>query len=103
MQHQVDGGQIHDRDELHEEQNGHNHRNPATTPFVHPDNPHMLLDEFALPPTIVQSAIRRPPIQENNFELKGVTLQMLNNIQFHGLPSVSFRPSRCSKSTKFIS
>ena len=23
----------------------------------------------------------------NNFELKGVTFQMLNNIQFHGLPS----------------
>ena len=23
----------------------------------------------------------------NNFELKGVTLQMLHNIQFHGLPS----------------
>ena len=45
----------------------------------------MLLVEFALPPTIVQSAIRRPPIQANNFELKGVTLQMLNNIQFHGL------------------
>ena len=27
------------------------------------------------------------PIQANNFELKGVTLQMLHNIQFHGLPS----------------
>ena len=35
----------------------------------------------------LQSAIRQPPIKENNFELKGVTLQMLNNIQFHGLPS----------------
>ena len=40
-----------------------------------------------MPPTIVQSAIRRPPIQVNNFELKGVTLQMLNNIQFHRLLS----------------
>ena len=47
----------------------------------------MLLEEFTLPLTIVQSAIRRPPIQENNFELKIVTLQMLQNIQFHGLPS----------------
>ena len=47
----------------------------------------MLLEEFALPPTIVQLAIRRPPIQENNFELEGVTLQMLHNIQFHRLPS----------------
>ena len=47
----------------------------------------MLLEEFALPPTVVKSAIQRPPIQANNFELKGVTLQMLHNIQFHGLPS----------------
>ena len=47
----------------------------------------MLLEEFAFPPTIVRSAIRRPPIQLNNFELKEVNLQMLNNIQFHGLPS----------------
>ena len=31
--------------------------------------------------------MRRPPIQANNFKLKGVTLQMLNNIPFHGLPS----------------
>ena len=47
----------------------------------------MFLEEFALPPTIIQSAIRRPPIKENNFELKTITLQMLQNIQFHGLPS----------------
>ena len=69
------------------EQNGQNYRNPATTSFVQPDNPHMLLKEFSLPPIVVQSAIRRPPIQANNFQLKGVTLQMLNNIQFHGLPT----------------
>ena len=47
----------------------------------------MLLEEFALPPTVVQSTIGRPPIQENNFELKAVTLQMLQNIMFHGFPS----------------
>ena len=47
----------------------------------------MLLEEFALPPTLVQTAIRRPPIQANNFELKSVTLQMLQNILFHGLPN----------------
>ena len=46
----------------------------------------MLLDEFVLPPTVVQTAIRRPPIQANNFELKSVTVQMLQNILFHGLP-----------------
>ena len=47
----------------------------------------MLLKELSLPPTVVQSAIRRPPIQANNFELKSVTLQMLQNIQFYGLAS----------------
>ena len=47
----------------------------------------MLLEEFALPLTVVQSTIRRPPIQANKFELEGVTLQMLHNIQFHGLPT----------------
>ena len=44
----------------------------------------MLLEEFALPPTVVQTAIRRPPIKAKNFELKSVTLQMLQNILFHG-------------------
>ena len=80
MQHQVDAEHIHDGDEPQVEQNGQNYRNLATTPFVQPNNPHMLLEVFALPPIVVQSAIRRPPIQANNFELKGVTLQMLNNI-----------------------
>ena len=47
----------------------------------------MWLEVFALPPTVVQSAIRRPPIKANNFELKTVTLQMLKNIHFHGLLS----------------
>ena len=47
----------------------------------------MLLEEFALPPTVVQFSIRRPLIQENNFKLKIVTKQMLRNIKFHRLPS----------------
>ena len=66
--------------------NGNNGRNQAPKPFIQPDDPFMLLEEFALPPTVVQTAIRRPPIQANNFELKSVTLQMLQNILFHGLP-----------------
>ena len=69
------------------DQNGQDYKDQATRSFIQPDNPHMLLEEFALPPIVVQSAIRRPPIQANKFELKGVTLQMLHNIQFHGLPS----------------
>ena len=61
--------------------------NFAPRPFIQPDNPYMLLELFTLPPTVVQSAIQRPPIQANNFELKTVTLYMLQNIQFHKLPS----------------
>ena len=66
--------------------NGNNGRNQAPRPFIQPDDPFMLLDEFVLPPNVVQTAIRRPPIQANNFELKSVTVQMLQNILFHGLP-----------------
>ena len=76
--------------EQNEPQGGHNEnngRNHAPRPFIQPDNPFMLLEGFALPSTIVQSAIRRPPIQANNLEPKAVTLQMLQNIMFHGLPS----------------
>ena len=39
-----------------------------------PDDPNMLLEEFALPSTVVQSTIKRPPIQANKFELKSMTL-----------------------------
>ena len=42
--------------------NGNSKRNQAPRPFIQPDDPFMLLEEFALPPTIVQTAIRRPPI-----------------------------------------
>ena len=66
--------------------NGNNGRNQAPRPFIQPDDPYMLLEELALLPTVVQTTIRRPPIQANNFELKSVTLQMLQNILFHGLP-----------------
>ena len=65
---------------------GNHGRNQAPRPIIQPDDPYMLLDEFVLPPTVVQTAIRRPPIQANNFELKSVTVQMLQNILFHGLP-----------------
>ena len=80
MQNQEDEGQFQQRNEPQVDQNRQNYSDQATQSFIQPDNPHMLLEEFALPPTIVQSVIRRPPIQANNFELKGVTLQMLHNI-----------------------
>ena len=68
-------------------QHGNNGKNQAPRLFIQLDDPFMLLEEFALPPTVVQAAIRRPPIQANNFELKLVTLQMIQNILFHGLPN----------------
>ena len=61
--------------------------NSARRPVVQPDDPDMLLEEIVLPPTIIKSVIRRPPIQVNNFELKAMTLQLLQGIQFHWLPS----------------
>ena len=66
---------------------GNRGKDNAHRPVVQPDDPDMLLEEFALPPTVIQSVIRRSPIQEINFELKAVTLQLLQGIQFHGLPS----------------
>ena len=87
MQNQEDEGQFQERNEPLVDQNGQNYKDQATRSFVQPDNQHMQLEEFALPPIVVQSAIRRSLIQVNNFELKGVTLQILHNIQFHGLPS----------------
>ena len=76
--------------EQNKPQGGHNEnngRNYAPIPFIQSDDLCMLLEKFSSPPTVVQSSIRRPPIQTNNFELKSVTLQMLQNILFHGLPS----------------
>ena len=75
-----------ERNEPQRGRNGNNGRNQAPRPFIQPDDPFMLLDEFVLPPTVVQTSIRRPPIQANNFKLKSVTIQMLQNILFHGLP-----------------
>ena len=81
----------HDQDEEQNEpqggHNGNNGSNHVARPFIQLGDPFMLLEEFTLLRTVVQSAIQIPPIQANNFELKVVTLQMLQNILFHGLPS----------------
>ena len=45
------------------------------------------LRDYALPPAGIPPLIRRPTIQANNFELKSITLQLLQNIQFMGLPN----------------
>ena len=53
--------------------------------MVQPNDQEMLWEEFVLLPTVIQSVIHIPPIQANNFELKVVTLQLLQGIQFHRL------------------
>ena len=87
MQNYEGRDQDQEQNELQGGHNWNNCRNHAPRPFIQPDDQFMLLEEFALPPTIVQFAIQRPPIQANNFKLKVVTLQMLESIMFHGLPS----------------
>ena len=87
MQNNEERDQDQEKNEPQGGHNGNNGRNRAPRQFIEPDDPFMLLEEFALPPTVVQSAIRRPLIQANNFEQKAMTLQMLQNILFHGLPS----------------
>ena len=53
MQNQEDEGQFQERNEPHVDKNGQNYRDQAIRSFVQSDNPHMLLEEFALPPTVV--------------------------------------------------
>ena len=57
---------------------------------AHPDEATMdthlrPIKDYALPPSVTLPVIRRPAIQANNFELKSITLQLLQAIQFHGL------------------
>ena len=57
---------------------------------IHPDveNKDTLLPpikDYGRPPEVTPPVIRRPTIQVNNFEIKSITLQLLQGIQFHGL------------------
>ena len=45
------------------------------------------LRDYGLPPASIPLVIRRPAIHANNFELKPITLQLIQNIQFIGLPN----------------
>ena len=51
---------------------GNRRNNNVRRLVIQPDDPDMLLEEFALPPIVIQFVIHRPPIQANNFELKAV-------------------------------
>ena len=44
------------------------------------------LRDYALPLASIPSIIKRSTIQSNNFELKHITLQLIQNIQFMELP-----------------
>ena len=45
------------------------------------------LRDYALPRADIPPMIRRLAIQAKNFELKPITLQLIQNIQFMGLPN----------------
>ena len=51
------------------------------------NNDNMLppIRDYGLSSAVTPTVIRRPAIQANNFELKSITLQLLQGIQFHGL------------------
>ena len=53
---------------------------------VHPDGATMdthlrPIKDYALPPSVTPPVIRRPAIQANNFELKSITLQLLQALK----------------------
>ena len=87
MQNNVEQDHGQEQNEPQGGHNGNNGRNQEPRPFIQPDDPFMFLEEFALPPTVGQTTIKRPSIQANNFELKSMTLRMLHNILFHELPN----------------
>ena len=51
------------------------------------ENLEKALRDYALPPAGIPLVIRRPTIQENNFEVKLITLQLIQNIQLMGCPN----------------
>ena len=58
---------------------------PQSTPPM--ENLVKALRDYTLPLIGIPPVIRRLAIQANNFEFKPITLQMIQNIQFIGLPN----------------
>ena len=57
MQNQEGQDQGQEQNKPQGGQNGNNGRNFTPRPVIQSDDPFMLLEEFSLPPTVVQSAI----------------------------------------------
>ena len=53
MQNNVEQDHGHEQNEPQGDRNGNIGRNQAPRPFIQPDDPFMLLEEFALPATVV--------------------------------------------------
>ena len=49
------------------------------------DNMFLPIRDYGRPSAVTPLVIKRPTIQVNNFELKSITVQLLQGIQFHGL------------------
>ena len=67
-------------EEFGSKRGGSNHPDVATM-----DTHLRPIRDYALPPSVTPPVIRRPAIHANNFELKSITLQLLQGIQSHGL------------------
>ena len=53
MQNNVEQDHGQEQNESQGGHNGNNGRTQSPMPFIYPDDPFMLLEEFALPPTVV--------------------------------------------------
>ena len=53
MQNNEEHDPGYEQNEPQRDRNGNDGRNHAPRPFIQPDDPFMLLEEFALPPTVV--------------------------------------------------
>ena len=58
----------------------------VTLDITQMDNVLRPIKDYARFPSTTQPVIRRPTIQANNFKLKSITLQLLQGVQFTGLP-----------------
>ena len=72
--------------EFKEEEFGYKMGDGATLDITQMDNILRPIRDYACPSSTTQHVIRRPPILANNFELKSITLQLLQGVQFTGLP-----------------